>query len=808
MIDIDKLISELTLEEKACLLSGHKSWYTNKVSRVDLPSVILTDGPHGLRKRREGDTSTGLGNTELSTCFPAACTTGASWNRDLLYKMGAAMGEECNYYGVSLILGPAINIKRNPFCGRNFEYFSEDPLITGSLGASLTKGIEDMGVGTSVKHFACNNNEANRYFGDSVVDERAFREIYLRGFEQIVKEADPASLMCSYNKVNGKYASENEELLNHILRDEWGFKGLVMSDWGAVNDRVEGLRCGLDLEMPGDVGYNRQVIVDAVNDGSLPIEVVNTAVRRILKMIKRGAEASPVKKDKFLEHAHLAKEIAIEGAVLMKNEANALPLDEGKKYLVIGEMFEKMRYQGAGSSLINPYKLTTPKDAFDSHKVNYEYEKGYIVYSFTDDTALVNSALAAAENADTVLFFGGLSEYAESEGFDRKTLSLPKNQLNLLERIAKQGKKIIFVLYGGSPVDTSFDSSVSALLNMYLPGEEGGEATYELLFGRANPSGRLPETWQHSYADVPFGGEFTKTTVDRYKESIFVGYRYYTSFSVPAKYPFGFGLSYTDFAFSNMKAHLDGDIVKVETTVKNSGRMAGATVLEIFANAPATDVIKPRRELCGFEKISLAPGESATVTVEIPLFRLCHFIDGRWALEGGLYTFELCSDAENVILSDSISIEGEKLQGGEIYKELYGVGKDSFLSITDADFDRLIGRETPTPVIAPPYELNTPLREYKTFCGRLLFGAIDLAFETIYWVNMHFASGKDKETRVKNAYFSWQTIKTMSLRSISYASEGLLSHKMALVLLDFANNNIFGAIGRLFAPEKTLPLPK
>ena len=384
MIDIDKLISELTLEEKACLLSGHKSWYTNKVSRVDLSSVILTDGPHGLRKRREGDTSTGLGNTELSTCFPAACTTGASWNRDLLYKMGAAMGEECNYYGVSLILGPAINIKRNPFCGRNFEYFSEDPLITGSLGACLTKGIEDMGVGTSVKHFACNNNEANRYFGDSVVDERAFREIYLRGFEQIVKEADPASLMCSYNKVNGKYASENEELLNHILRDEWGFKGLVMSDWGAVNDRVEGLRCGLDLEMPGDVGYNRQVIVDAVNDGSLPIEVVNTAVRRVLKMIKRGAEASPEKKDKFLEHAQLAKEIAIEGAVLMKNEANALPLDEGKKYLVIGEMFEKMRYQGAGSSLINPYKLTTPKDAFDSHKVNYEYEKGYIVYSFAE----------------------------------------------------------------------------------------------------------------------------------------------------------------------------------------------------------------------------------------------------------------------------------------------------------------------------------------------------------------------------------------------------------------------------------------
>ena len=808
MIDVDKLIDELTLEEKACLLSGHKSWYTNKVSRVGLPSVVLTDGPHGLRKRKEGDTSTGLGNTELSTCFPAACTTGASWNRDLIYKMGVAMGEECNYYGVSLILGPAVNIKRNPFCGRNFEYFSEDPLVTGSLGASLAKGIEDMGVGTSVKHFACNNNEANRYFGDSVVDDRAFHEIYLRGFEQIVKEANPASIMCSYNKVNGKYASENNELLNTILRDEWGFQGLVMSDWGAVNDRVEGLKCGLDLEMPGDVGYNRQVIVDAVNNGTLSMDVVDTAVRRVLKMVKRGAEAKPEKQDKFLFHASLAKEIAKEGAVLMKNEAGALPLNEAGKYLVIGEMFEKMRYQGAGSSLINPYKLTTPKAAFDSHNVNYKYEKGYNVYSFDDDKKLISSALKAAEEADTILFFGGLSEYAESEGFDRTTLSLPQNQLNLLDGLANLGKKIIFVLFGGAPIDTSFDKSVSALLNMYLPGEEGGEATFELLFGRANPSGRLPESWPFSYNDVPFGNEFTKTTVDRYKESIFVGYRYYTSFNVPVKYPFGYGLSYTDFTYSNMKAGIDGDIVKVTIQVKNSGRMTGSTVLEIFANAPESKVLKPRRELCGFEKVCLDPGDVATVTVDIPLSRLAHYIDGRWAIEYGLYTFELCSDAETVLLYDCLSIDGEELSASDDYPGLYGKGKDNFLSMTDADYDRLVGRVAPEPKVIRPYELNTPLREYRTLCSRALFGMINLAFAAIHWSSKHLTSGQDKETKVKNAYFSWQTIKTMSLRSISYASEGLLSHKMALVLLDIANNNIFGAIGRLFTPEKILPLPK
>ena len=808
MIDIEKLIDELTLEEKACLLSGHKSWFTNKVSRVGIPSVILTDGPHGLRLRKAEDTSTGLGNTELSTCFPAACTTGASWNKELLYKMGVAMGEECNYYGVSLILGPAVNIKRNPLCGRNFEYFSEDPLITGALGASLTRGIEDMGVGTSVKHFACNNNEANRYFGDSVVDERAYREIYLRGFERIVKDANPASLMCAYNKVNGKYASENNELLNTILRDDWGYKGLVMSDWGAVNDRVEGLRCGLDLEMPGDVAYNRQVIVDAVNDGTLSMDIVDTAVRRVLAIVKRGSEAEWKKEDKFLEHAALAKELAIDSAVLMKNDNKALPLDEGEKYLVVGEMFEKMRYQGAGSSLINPYKLTTPKASFDAHGLSYTYEKGYKIYSFADDSKLIDSTVKAAADFDTILFFGGLSEYAESEGFDRTTLSLPANQLNLLNKLASLGKKIIFVMFGGSPVDMSFDKSVDAVLNMYLPGEEGGEAAYELLFGKANPSGRLPESWVHSYNDVPFGDEFTKTTVDRYKESIFVGYRYYSSFDIPVKYPFGFGLSYTDFAYSNMKACLEGNTVRISLDVKNTGDRMGSTVLEIFVNGPKTDVIKPMRQLCAFEKVKLASGETKTVNIVVPLSDLKHFIDGKWQLEYGLYTFELCSDAANVIVYDSISIDGDEISSSDVYKELYGAGKEKMLTISDADYDRLMGYATPAPEITRPYDLNTPLREYKTFCGKILFGAINFAFSLIYSFAKIGKDSADKETRVKNAYFSWQTIKTMSFRSICFASEGLLSHKMALVLLDIANNRIFGALGRLFKKEKTLALPK
>ena len=808
-MDINKLLNELTLEEKACLLSGHKSWFTNKVSRVGLPSIVLTDGPHGLRLRRADDNTTGLGQTEPSTCFPAASTTASSWNKDLIYKMGAAMGEECLYYGVSLILGPAVNIKRNPLCGRNFEYFSEDPLIAGAMGAGLTCGIEDMGVGTSVKHYACNNNEENRYFGDSIVDDRAYREIYLKAFEPIIKEGKPASVMCSYNKVNGKYASENAELLNGVLRDDWGYEGLVMSDWGAVNDRVEGLKCGLDLEMPGDVAHNRQVIVDAVKDGSLSTDVLDTAVRRVLEMVRRGVESKRKVEDKFLEHADLAREIAVDSAVLMKNDNNTLPLSETEKYLIVGDMFEKMRYQGAGSSLIHPYKLVTPREAFDNHGVNYTYEQGYNVYSFEEDRELVERALDKAKSVDKILFFGGLSEYAESEGFDRNTLDLPKNQVDLLTKLAALGKKIVFVMFGGSPVDMSFDHCVDAVLNMYLPGEMGGEATYELLFGKANPSGRLPETWVHSYTDVPFGSEFTKTTNDRYKESIFVGYRYYTTYNVPTKYPFGFGLSYTDFAYSNMSvAKADGKIT-VALDISNIGSRDGSCVAELFVRAPETNVVKPLRELRGFEKVFIRAGETAKVNVEIPLASLSYYIDGRWQLENGEYTVELCSDANTVVLSASVLVtEGEELIGDAAYNKLYRNDKSGFLAISDADFDAFIGREIASPQVIRPYDLNTPMREYKTLGGKLLFGAINLAFKIIYNLEKRGKDSPDKETKVKNAYFGWQTIRAMSLRSISYASEGLLSHHMACVMLELVNNHPIRAIAKLFKTEKCVQLPE
>lgn len=809
MINVNEIMEQLTLEEKVCLLSGHKSWHTNKVTRVGLPSIFLTDGPHGLRKKKEGDKIAGLGQTELSTCFPAACTTGTSWNKELLYKMGTAMGEECRHYNVNLILGPAVNIKRNPLCGRNFEYFSEDPLIAGQLGAKLTRGIEDMGVGTSVKHFACNNNEANRYFGDSIVDERAYREIYLKAFEPIIKEGKPQTVMCAYNKVNGKYASENPDLLNGVLRDDWGFEGLVMSDWGAVNDRVEGLKAGLDLEMPGDIAHNRQVILDAVKNGSLDVEVVDTAVRRVLNMIYNTTLVEGTMPAKFDEHADLARQLSTDGAVLLKNKDNLLPLCDDGKYLVIGEMFEKMRYQGAGSSLLRPYKLTTPRQSFDKHKVNYIYEQGYILDSFEDDAALAQRAALKAERADTVLFFGGLSEYAESEGFDRKTLSLPQNQINLLKRLAKLNKKIVFVMFGGSPVELPFENSVDSILNMYLPGEEGGEATYELLFGKANPSGKLCETWPLGYDNVPYGDEFTKTTNDRYKESIFVGYRYYSTFGIPVRYPFGYGLSYTDFAYSKMSVEKEENTYKVYVDVKNTGNMDGSAVVELFVQAPKTEVVKPIRELRGFEKVYLKAGEKKTVCVEIPVDNLKYYIGGEWALENGQYEFQVCADVNTVLLSTVVNIDfGVQVKENPLYAELYEINNYRFLNIPDFKFDNLIGREVPAPEVKRPYDLNTPIREFDTFWGKFLFKAITGVFELIYSWELNGKNTPDKETKVKNAYFGWRIMYTMSLRSMSYASEGMLTHKMALGLVDIANNHPLRGLGKFILAEECVELPE
>ena len=576
-MDIEKLMSRLTVEEKAALVSGTDFMYTNPIPRLGVPSLCMSDGPHGLRKQLEGGDN-GVSRSEPATAFPTAAALASGWNPDNARKMGAAIAEECRHYGVHVLLGPGVNIKRNPLCGRNFEYFSEDPLLAGVMGAAEVEGLQSKGVGASLKHFALNNSENYRFMGNSAASERTMRELYLRPFEYVVKKAKPATVMCAYNQINGVFCSENKWLLTDVLRSDWGFDGLVMTDWGAIKDRVAALKAGLDLEMPGDAAICRKWILDGIEDGTLPMEDLDKAARNVLRLVDawvRPADGTPID---FDAHHALAAELAADCAVLMKNDG-ALPLKAGAKLHIAGELFENMRYQGAGSSMINPARLTTPKEAFA--------ERGL--------------TSVPVEDCDTILVFAGLTDEYESEGGDRENMNLPGRQLREIDALCESGKPVVVVLFGGSPVELPFADKVSAILNMYLPGQNGGTAVARLLFGEANPSGRLAETWPLRYEDVPSAASFGKGINEIYAEGTEVGYRYYNKHKIPVRFPFGHGLSYTTFEKTDWVK--DGDAYT--RTVTNTGGSFGAEVAMLFLNG----------ELRGFQKVRLNPGESATVTI-------------------------------------------------------------------------------------------------------------------------------------------------------------------------------------------------
>lgn len=576
-MDIEKLIMKMTVEEKAALVSGTDFMYTNPIPRLHIPSLCMSDGPHGLRKQTDGGEG-GVSMAEQATAFPTAAATASSWNPDVTRRMGEAIAKEARHYGVHTLLGPGVNIKRNPLCGRNFEYFSEDPLLAGVMAAAETEGVQSQGVGVCLKHFALNNSENYRFLGNSVASENTVRKLYLKPFEYAVKKARPAALMCAYNQINGVFCSENKWLLTDVLRDEWGFDGVVMTDWGATRDRVEGLKAGLDLEMPGDTAICRRRIVDGVADGSLPVQALDKACRNILKWIDacvQPAETAPVD---WQAHHALAAELAAECAVLMKNNG-VLPLRGTEKLHITGELFENMRYQGAGSSMINPTTVTTTADVFR--------ERGIQSVSL--------------DKCDTVLVFAGLTDDYESEGCDRENMRLPQDQLDQIDALCGSGKKVVVVLFGGSPVELPFFDEVDAVLNMYLPGQNGGTAVAQLLYGEKNPSGKLAETWPLRYEDVPSAQTFGKQLTEVYAEGTEVGYRYFERRQIPVRCPFGFGLSYTTFAHSGWEKH--GDVYR--ETVTNTGDRAGAEVAQLYIDG----------ELRGFAKLSLAPGESKTVEI-------------------------------------------------------------------------------------------------------------------------------------------------------------------------------------------------
>ncbi|WP_423183536.1 glycoside hydrolase family 3 C-terminal domain-containing protein [Arthrobacter sp. NyZ413] len=662
------VLASLSLEEKASLTSGADFWNTKAIPVAGVPAMLLTDGPHGVRRQAEGDDHVGLHASVPATCFPPAVALGSTWDPELLTRVGKALGTEAKAGGVSVLLGPGINIKRSPLGGRNFEYVSEDPVLTGELGAALVNGVQSRGVGASLKHFAVNNQESDRLRVSADLDPRPLREIYLRGFQKVVTAAQPWTVMCSYNRINGVYASEDPWLLSEVLRGEWGFTGLVVSDWGAVNDRVRGLSAGMDLEMPASGGITDAQIVDAVKNGTLDETVLDTAVARVLDLADRtaGVRVATGNGTSFDVDAHhaLAREAAGRSIVLLKNEDGFLPLDPASTgtIAVIGEYARTPRYQGGGSSLVNPTRLDNALDAIRAvSAAEVVFAPGYVPGEDAPDTALISGAADAARGAGTVVLF--LGSELESEGYDRTGIELPAAHRALLDAVLDANPATAVVLSNGGVVATNdWDHRVPALLEGWLLGQAGGLATADVLFGRANPSGRLAETIPHRLQDTPayldFPGEHSHV---RYGEGLFVGYRHYDSRDLDVAYPFGHGLSYTTFAYANPALTADDGGIMVRVDVTNTGTRAGHEVVQAYTSVPGSAFVRPRRELKGFAVVRLEPGQSATASIRLQRDDLAvwHSALGRWVLEGGDYTVEVGASSRDIRQTATIRLDGD-----------------------------------------------------------------------------------------------------------------------------------------------------
>ena len=618
--DLKKIVSEMTLEEKAGMCSGLDFWHLKEVEHLGIPKVMVSDGPHGLRKQDEKGDHLGINDSIKAVCFPPAVLSACSFDRGLMEEMGKAIGREAQANDVSVVLGPAVNIKRSPLCGRNFEYYSEDPYLAGEIAAAFVKGVQSQHVGTSIKHFAANNQEYRRMSSSSEVDERTLREIYFPAFETAVKKAQPYTFMCSYNQINGTFASENKWLLTDVLRGEWGFKGYVMSDWGAVNDRVKGLEAGLELEMPASGGDNDAMIVKAVKDGALEEKILNQAVERILRIIFEYADHRKPQEFTMEKDHEEAQHIAEESMVLLKNENHILPLKTSEKAAFIGGFARNPRFQGGGSSHINCFKTTNVLDSVpcDAQVV---YAEGFPADRDFYDKALADEAVKAAAEADKAVIFAGLPESFESEGYDRSHMRLPECQNRLITEILKVQPNTVIVLHNGSPVEMPWLGEIKGLLETYLGGQAGGAAAANILYGKINPSGKLAETMPLKLSDNPSYLNFGGGEKVEYREGIFVGYRYYDTKEMDVAFPFGYGLSYTTFAYSNLKLSMENptekDTVMVYADVTNTGKSAGKEVVQLYIRDLTGSAIRPEKELKGFEKVFLEPGETKTVTMEL-----------------------------------------------------------------------------------------------------------------------------------------------------------------------------------------------
>ena len=696
MQNTELLLKKLTLEEKCALLSGAETFKTRGMPEHGIPQIWLSDGPHGLRKQAGESDHLGLNPSVPATCFPTASAVANSWDAALGEEIGAALGEEAAAQEVSVVLGPGLNMKRNPLCGRSFEYFSEDPYLAGKLAAGYIRGIQSKGVAACPKHFAVNSQETRRMASDSIVDERTLREIYLTGFEIAVKEGHPRSIMSSYNLVNGTYANENKHLLMEILRGEWGFDGAVITDWGGSNDHALGVKNGSTLEMPAPGGDSVRELLAAVESGKISESDIDARLSELLPLVfdtKAALDAAPREFDAAAHHA-LARRAAEESLVLLKNEGSLLPLAAGSKVAVIGDFAKHPRYQGAGSSMVNSTQVDVLLDKLIDSELNViGYQQGFDRHG-KPDAALQKSACELATQADTVILCMGLDEIAESEGLDRSNLRLAQNQVDLLQAVAAVNPKIVVVLYSGSVVETPWLDNCQALLYAALGGQAGAGAVADALTGKVNPCGKLAETWPLTYADVPSAADFaTRRKTVEYREGLYIGYRYFTTAEKAVRFPFGYGMSYTTFAYSDMAADEQG----VSLTVTNTGSVAGTDIVQLYIAKKNSELFRPAKELKGFARVTLGPGEKQRITIMLDdkAFRFWNVKANRWEIEGGEYELLVGASVEDIRLCEKITVHGTATVHPYEDRDLDCYYKGDVLHVSDADFEKLLGHPIP-----------------------------------------------------------------------------------------------------------------
>ncbi len=780
------IIKQMTLEEKCYLFSGKDFWQTRSVERLGVPNMTLSDGPHGIRKQAgEGD-QLGLNPSLPATCYPTAAAVANSWDVELGEEIGAHLGAEAASQGVCVVLGPGLNIKRSPFCGRNFEYFSEDPYLAGKLAASYIRGIQKNGVAACPKHFAANSQELRRMASDSVMDERTLREIYLTGFEIAVKEGHSKSIMSSYNRINGVYANENRHLLQEILRDEWGFDGFVVSDWGGSNDHVEGVRAGSHLEMPTTGGDSDLELIDAVKSGRISQELLDRRVDELLDVILSTAGAvKPLEGKPFDVEKHhvMAAKASEQSIVLLKNENNLLPLKRGAKVAVIGEFAQKARYQGAGSSVVNPTKLDNAMDVIQGFGLDVAgFEAGY-PRSGKGDPAMQARAVELAKKADTVLLYIGLDEISESEGLDRSHMRLPQSQIDLIEAVSKANPNVVAVMSAGSAVEMPWLPKIKALVHGYLCGQAGASSVLKVIMGQVNPSGKLAESYPVKYEDVSSAPYFpAKERTAEYREGLFVGYRYFETAKTPVLFPFGFGLSYTTFEYSGLTVTEK----EASFTLKNTGGMDGAEVAQLYVSKPDGEVFRPAKELKGFAKVFLKAGESKKVTIPLDdkAFRYFNVDTNKFEVEGGAWTVLIGASCADIKLSGTVEVQGTGAKPPYDKEKFAKYFSGDIKSVSDAEFEALLGRPIPDGHWSGMLDMNDALCQMyyaKGAAGRLAYKILT------HFINKSIEKGKPN----LNLLFNYN----MPFRAIAKMTGGICTMEMAEGILTIVNGHFFKGLG-------------